>query len=293
VTDAFSPLILTSAWPGHQLLDSGGGRKLERFGDVLLVRGEPKAWGRPDRGPELWDRADAVFHESGRWELRRGAARAWTMDLGGLKLQARLTDNSKHLGVFPEQHPHWEWMDGRIRAARAQGREVRMLNLFGYTGVASLVAAKAGARVTHVDASKPSVAWGRDNQIASGMADAPIRWILDDAVKYATREIRRGSRYEGIALDPPSFGRGPKGEIWKVEEQLVELLSLCRQLLSEQPLFLVLTLYNLEASCLMLHNLLGDVLHGLGGRLEAGELALRHQHSEKRLPLSLFGRWGG
>lgn len=286
-----SPQILTAAWPQYQLIDSGNGRKLERFGNTVIVRSEPKAWWRPDTGPEQWDRADAVFHDSGHWDIRKGTPRAWPMTLHGLTLQARLTENSKHLGIFPEQHPHWEWMAQRIREDRAGGNDVRLLNLFGYTGVASLVAAKAGASVTHVDASKPSVAWGRDNQAASGLADAPIRWLLDDAVKYATREIKRGSRYEGIILDPPSFGRGPKGEVWKVEEQLVELLQLCRQILSQRPRFLILTLYNLEASSLMLGNLLGDMLAPLGGTLTVGELALPHAHSAKRLPLSLYGRW--
>jgi 23S rRNA (cytosine1962-C5)-methyltransferase len=286
------PLFLAADWPQYQLLDSGNGRKLERFSSVIVDRGEPKAWWRPDTGPEQWGRAEAVFHDSGRWELRPGTPRAWTMALHGLKLQVRLTDNSKHLGVFPEQFPHWQWMAERLQAARApDGTEPRVLNLFGYTGVATLVAAHAGARVTHVDASKPSVAWGRDNQTAAGLADAPIRWILDDAVKYVTREARRGSRYEAILLDPPSFGRGPKGEVWKVEQQLVELLGLCRRLLSERPAFLILTLYYLDASCLMLGNLLGDVLNGLGGQIEVGELTLPHAHSAKRLPLSLFGRW--
>ncbi|MFA5257674.1 MAG: class I SAM-dependent methyltransferase [Opitutales bacterium] len=282
------PLILSADWAGYQLLDSGDRRKLERFGPVTIIRGESKAWWRPD-DPSRWAGADAVLRDDGRWDLRRGVARNWVMELEGLKLQARLTDGSRHLGVFPEQEPNWSWMAERLRTRQ----KPRLLNLFGYTGVASLIAARAGAQVTHVDASKPSIAWGRENQHLSGMGAAPVRWVLEDALKYVGRELRRGSRYEAILLDPPSFGRGPNGEVWRVEEQVVELLSLCRGLLSDTPLLLILTLYNLEASSLMLENLVGDVLRGLGGELCVGELALKHERSAKRLPLSLFARWQG
>ncbi len=281
-----SPLILSAAWRDYELLDSGDGRKLERFGRTTIIRGETKAWWKPD-APSLWSGADAVLRDDGRWELRKGAARSWTMDFAGVKIQARISDGSKHLGVFPEQEPHWSWMMERLKGQD----KPRLLNLFGYTGVASLAAARAGAQVTHVDASKPSIAWGRDNQAASGMGEAPIRWVLEDALKYVGREIKRGSRYEAILLDPPSFGRGPKGEVWKVEEQVVELLGECRKLLSDKPLLIILTMYNLEASSLMLANLLSDTLSGLGGELRTGELALKHSRSEKLLPLSLFARW--
>ncbi len=261
--------------------------KLERFGRYTLVRSEPKAWWKPDAGGSLWDKADARFHDDGRWTLKKGAPRQWEMDLHGMRLQARLTENSKHLGLFPEQFPHWEWMGKQLRAVKS----AKVLNLFGYTGVASLVAARNGAHVAHVDASKPSINWGRDNQMRSGLKDAPIRWILDDALKFGARELRRGSRYDGILLDPPSFGRGPKKEVWKVEDQISDLLGLCRQLLSEKPLFMIITMYNIEASSLMIHNLLSESLHGLGGKIDVGELALTHAHSQKLLPLSIFGRW--
>jgi 23S rRNA (cytosine1962-C5)-methyltransferase len=282
------PQILSSSWGEYELLDSGDRLKLERFGSVRIVRSEPKAWWRKDR-PALWTAPDAVLREDGRWELRRGVPRQWTMDFMGIRLQARLTDASKHLGIFPEQEPHWSWMAAKLRTRPG----ARVLNLFGYTGVASLAAAKAGAQVTHVDASKPSIAWGRDNQAASGMAEAPIRWVLEDALKYVGREIKRGSRYDAILLDPPSFGRGPKGEVWKVEEQLPQLLGECVKLLSDKPLLVIATLYNLEASSIMIANIMEQTMGGRGGSLEFGELALRAAESGRRLPLSLFGRWEG
>ena len=282
------PEYLSAEWGEYQLLDSGSGRKLERFGPVTIVRDEPKAWWKPD-DPALWEKADAVLSEDGRWKMRSRAPRSWTMEFAGVRMQARLTDGSKHLGLFPEQEPHWSWM----RMKLASRPKARVLNLFGYTGAASLAAAKAGALVTHVDASKPSIAWGRENQALSGMDEAPVRWVLEDALKYVGREIRRGSRYDAVLMDPPSFGRGPHGEVWKVEEKLVELLNETRKLLSEEPLMVIVTLYNLEASPLMIGNLMGEILSPLGGTLEIGELALRHFRSAKRLPLSLFGRWSG
>lgn len=272
-------------WEGYALLDSGGGRKLERFGDTVLVRPETKAWWQPAR-PELWPRADAEFRNNGVWRLRnREQARSWPVKLNALTLEARLTDMSKHVGVFPEQEPHWRWMAPRLQALQ----KPRVLNLFGYTGVASLAAAAAGAQVTHVDASKPSIAWGRQHQSLSGMDSAPIRWLLDDAFKFVTREVRRGHQYQAILLDPPSFGRGPKGEVWKVEQQIVQLLNQLKQLIAPGPAMMVMTLYNLEASALMLANLLGDALPS--GRVECGELALRETHAGRMLPLSLFARW--
>jgi 23S rRNA (cytosine1962-C5)-methyltransferase len=280
------PQYLSSNWSQYRLLDSGHGRKFERFGQMTIIRDEPKAWWRPDE-PSAWNRADAVLEDNGIWRLRGVEKRQWIMEYDGIKFQTRLTDGSKHLGVFPEQEPHWTWMAEKLKSRPKS----RVLNLFGYTGAASLAAAKAGALVTHVDASKPSIAWGRDNQHISGLDELPIRWVLEDAMKYVGREIKRGSRYEAILLDPPSFGRGPRGEVWKVEEKLVELLTECTKLLSDEPLLMIATLYNLEASPLMIENLMEEVLGGRGGKLCVGELALKHEKSEKRLPLSLFGRW--
>ena len=282
------PAIQTAlgGFPGYELIDSGRRCKLERFGSVTVIRGEPKAWWEPVLPAREWDRAQAVHDEDAGWDLRPGCPREWKIGVGNLTFLARISDTSKHLGLFPEQSPHWQ----AIREAAAPG--ARLLNLFGYTGAATLAAAEAGWEPTHVDASKPATAWARENQAASGLDDKPIRWIVEDAVKYVRREIKRGSRYDGIVLDPPAFGRGPDGNVWKVERQLPELLDLCRQAFSEKPRLLLLTTYNIEASALMLRNLVADAMQAFGGRIEAGELALAHSAAPDRLlPLSIYARW--
>ena len=283
-----SPLILYPQWDAYALLDCGGRRKLERFGDHLLIRGEPKAWWTENTRLGEWRQADGEIADAGgKWNLGRKPARSWIMEYGPLKFEARLTDMSKHVGVFPEQEPHWRWLGERLRGRR----NPRVLNLFGYTGAASLVAASAGAEVTHVDASKPSINWARHNQALSGLEKAPVRWILDDAFKFVAREVRRQRVYDAILLDPPSFGRGPKGEIWKVEQQIGPLLKNLRKLLVPAGGLVILTMYNIEASPLMLKCLMEDYCEG--GTLEYGELALACTRSPRLLPLSLFARWEG
>jgi len=277
--------IATADWPDYALLDTGEGARLERFGPVILQRVEPKAWW-PRAQPEAWREAQARIGEDNRWRyLDKRCPRSWPLQWGKVKGEARLTDMSKHLGVFPEQAPHWEWLTRLI----AQRPGAKVLNLFGYTGWATLVAAAAGAQVTHVDASKPALSWARENQARSGLEGAPIRWLLDDAFKFVAREVRRGNHYDIILLDPPSFGRGPKGELWKVEAQIVPLMRHLRALAGKRPLGLGLTMYNLEASALMLANLVRSTWPT--GQLEVGELALRPQHGLNLLPLSLFARW--
>lgn len=281
--------VLTPDWPEHELLDCGDRRKLERFGSQILIREEPKAWWQPALASADWARAGAEHDARGRWRLRPACPREWTLRFERLTLQARLTDTSKHVGFFPEQAPHWRWI--LAESQRAPQQPKRLLNLFGYTGVASLVAAGAGFEVTHVDASQPALAWGKVHQRLSGLESAPIRWLLDDAVKFVKRELRRGRRYDAFLLDPPSFGRGPQHEVWKVEDRLPELLALCRQLASDTPRFMLVTLYNLDASALMLGNLLQDVWRDAPGSTWVGELALRQTAAPRLLPLSLFGRW--
>lgn len=280
------PLVLAADWQGYALLDCGGRRKLERFGDQLLIRGEPKAWWDAAAGVREWQSAAAEIDDAGQaWRCHRGARRSWELAYGNLRFEARLTDMSKHVGVFPEQEPHWRWLRERLSARQRP----RVLNLFGYTGAATLVAAACGAEVTHVDASKPALAWARVNAGRSGLEDAPVRWILDDAFKFVSRELKRGRQYDAILLDPPSFGRGPKGEIWKVEAQILPLLRHVERLLANGRGMVILTLYNLEASSLMLKSLMEAVF--AGGRLEFGELALACTQSPRILPLSLFARW--
>lgn len=280
-----SPLVLTPQWEAYELLDCGARDKLERFGDQVLSRGEPKAWW-PKGQPAAWKAALAEVPDGNeKWRIRGPVERIWNLAYGDLIFEARLTDMSKHVGVFPEQEPHWRWLAERLRARRAP----KVLNLFGYTGAATLVAAAAGARVTHVDASKPAMAWARHNQSLSGLERSPVRWILDDAFKFVAREVRRANTYEVILLDPPSFGRGPKGEIWKVDQQIGELLGNLRKLLPPSGGIMVLTLYNLEASSLMLKTLLEALLPP--GRIAFGELAVAATQSDRLLPLSLFARW--
>ncbi len=274
-------------WKDYELLDSGNGKKLERFGRQTVVRNEPKAWWAPTLPENVWNAADASHNEK-RWSLQPSALPEWELDFDGLKLSAKFFNTSKHLGVFPEQSSHWRWIQGKIGTGTPS-----VLSLFGYTGVATLVAAKAGARVTHVDASRPALDWARYNQQRSGLEEAPIRWILDDAQKFIKREIRRGKRYDAIILDPPSFGRGPDNESWYIEKDLVPLLKDCQQLLSDKPSFIVLTLYALEASSLMLGGLLQDMMEEHSGTLEIGELAHLPRHGHHPLPLSIYGRWGG
>jgi 23S rRNA (cytosine1962-C5)-methyltransferase len=281
--------VLHDDWQEYSLLDSGHRRKLERFGSTVVVRSEPKAWWSPDLPRQQWDGAGAVCDEAGTWRVDRDQSREWPLAFDGLTLQARLADSSRHVGVFPEQSAHWRWIRGRTPLP--SGARPALLSLFGYTGVATLVAASCGFAVTHVDASKPALAWARRNQALSGLEDAPIRWILDDALKFVKRELRRGHRYDAMILDPPSFGRGPSGEVWKVEAALPELLDLCRGILSSEVRFFILTLYNLDASALMVGNLMAETFGDRAGALEVGELTLRHAHSSKLLPLALFGRW--
>lgn len=285
--------VLTGDWTGYALLDSGNRRKLERFGDVVVDRAEPKAWWSPALDRKAWAAALARHEElgrEGRWILKDDCPRQWTIRASGLQLEARLMDSSKQMGVFAEQAPHWRWLE-KAKFPPVEFGRPRLLNLFGYTGVASLIAARAGFAVTHVDASKPAVGWGRRNQETSGLSELPIRWIIEDCRKFVEREIRRGNRYDAILLDPPAFGRGPKGDLWKVEENLPELLKALSQLLSDDALFVLMTLYSLEASATLAGNLITEHFGKRSGRVECGELALREECRQRLLSLSFYGCW--
>ena len=298
-TSDFSPpsfhqqLLLAEGWADYELLDTGGGMKLERWGEAVLVRPDPQIiWPRGPGG--RWDRWDGFYHRSetggGRWEFRRPLPDSWTMRYGALTLKIRPTD-FKHTGLFPEQAVNWDWTARKIADARAAGREVNVLNLFGYTGAATLAAAAAGAAVCHVDASKGVVQWCRENAALSGLGDAPIRLITDDCLKFTAREARRGRRYDGIILDPPAYGRGSAGEVWKLEDDLWPLLVECRALLSERPLFLLINGYASKLSPLVLGNLLAQLFAGRGGRITVGELGLPTQRAGLVLPCGICGRW--
>ncbi|HEX9904110.1 MAG TPA: class I SAM-dependent methyltransferase [Propylenella sp.] len=291
MTAAPPPLMLeTEGLEDYALLDSGHGRKLERFGELTINRPEEQAIWTPRLAAGDWDRADAIFtgdtdeEGAGRWRRREGLPEAWICRHGPIRFACRFT-SFRHVGAFPEQAAHWTYMREKLLAA---GERPALLNLFGYTGLASLIAAKAGAEVTHVDASKKAVAWARENQGLSGLEGKPIRWIVDDALKFAAREMRRGRRYDGILLDPPKFGRGPKGEIWDLFQNLPEMLRLTRDLLQPEG-FTILTAYAIRASFLALDRICREVF---GAGVESGELALR-ERGGGLLATSLFCRWSG
>jgi 23S rRNA (cytosine1962-C5)-methyltransferase len=278
--------LVAEPWSDWGLIDCGNGQKLERYGSIEVVRPEPQAMWAPAR--EDWD-PDATFvpgsdeEGGGRWVEHRAVPKAWELSRDEVRFQASLTP-FRHLGFFPDMAPQWDWM--RERAADAQ-----LLNLFGYTGVGTLLLSDAGAGLVHVDASKKSVEQGKVNARLSGLSDRPIRWLVDDAGKFAAREVRRERRYDGILLDPPKFGRGPTGEVWRLEEDLAPLLADCRRLLDENSRFLVLTVYAVRMSALAIGELVKQLLGDLGGTVETGEMAVREEARGLLLPTAIFTRW--
>ena len=280
--------LVAEPWADSGLVDSGHGRKLERYGRFRFIRPEPQAlWAPAAPG---WE-ADGDFiaasddEGGGKWHLARDVPRGgWHMHWEELRFTAQNTP-FRHLAFFPDMAPQWAWMRDRT----AEGDE--MLNLFGYTGVGTLALAARGARLTHVDASKKSVDTAKSNAFLSDMTDRPIRWMVDDAVKFAAREVRRARRYDGIVLDPPKFGRGPEGEIWRIEDHLPGLVAHCRALLDERSKFLVLTVYAVRMSALAIGELLTQALRDLGGHVEVGEMAVREEARGLLLPTAIFARW--
>ena len=337
-------LIVTPGPKSYALLDTGNGRKLERFGAVVVDRPEPQAMWSPGLPRADWAKANAAFsasaedEEKGRWRIDRPVPEAWPVDVEGATMKLRLA-GLWHLGVFPEQLPHWQWMVSQLasptalsspvspqaslrldvgevprrggvgaspeegppppppalRATSPTGGEAkkqkRVLNLFGYTGAASLIAARTGAEVVHVDASKKAIAWARENAAASGLADAPVRWLCEDARKFVAREVRRGRTYHSILLDPPKFGRGPDGEVWDLFEHLPTMLADCAKLLAPEGASLILTAYAIRASSLALDGLMRETLEPRGGAIESGELALCEASGRRLLGTSLYARW--
>ncbi|MBN9218187.1 MAG: class I SAM-dependent rRNA methyltransferase [Mesorhizobium sp.] len=289
------PLILEVAPNAdYALLDSGAGEKLEQYGPYRIVRPEGQAIWQKALPAKEWERADAIFTGDtdeegiGRWRFpKMPLGETWPMKHDGIDYLGRFT-SFRHVGVFPEQASHWDHMAGLIEAAK---RPVKVLNLFGYTGLASLVAARAGAEVTHVDASKKAIGWARENQEMAGLGSRPIRWIVDDAMKFAEREERRGSRYDIVLFDPPAYGRGPKGEVWQLFDDLPALTDLCRAILTPKPLAVVLTAYSIRASFFAIHALMRDTFAGMRGRVESGELIIREKSAGRALSTSLFSRW--
>ena len=307
--DSFPPFMPSSItlldspnWTDYELLDSGDGLKLERFGSYTFIRPEVQALWTRSLSSARWEAAHAVFVPSGEesgghWSFKKTVAEKWEMGYaltpGALRFSV-MTTPGRHLGVFPECAAHWDWLAEKIkRKAKNENGPVNVLNLFGYTGLATLAAAAAGAKVTHVDASKKSVTWARENAALSGLEDKPIRWIVDDALKFVQREARRGVKYDGIYLDPPKFGRGPKGEVWEVYKSLPLLLQACRAVLSEKPLFVALTVYAVNTSAIHIYYTLDEMMKGFGGNLECGELVTREKSAGRLLSQAVYARWEG
>lgn len=286
------PILTPTKWTEYELLDSGNGLKLERYKPYTFIRPEPQAIWSPSLPENAWNAAHAVFQPTreesgGIWQVNKPFDPSWNMSYGGLRFQVQLTAG-RHLGVFPEQACHWDWISQTIRSSQ---RPIQVLNLFGYTGLATLAAADAGAKVTHVDASKKAVSWARQNQALSGLTDRPIRWIVDDALKFINREIKRQVKYDGIIMDPPKFGRGPKGEIWEFFQVFPRLLKACRSVITHQPLFIVVTAYAIRSSALALEYALKDMTSGLGGWVDSGELALMESSARRVISTAIFARW--
>ena len=278
--------IVAEPWSDWGLIDCGNGQKLERYGNVTVVRPEPQAMWVPAR--DEWDPETTFVPGSdeeggGRWVQHRTVPHQWELGRSGVRFHASLTP-FRHLGFFPDMAPQWDWM--RERAANAE-----VLNLFGYTGVGSLLLSEAGARLVHVDASKKSVEQAKENARLSGLGQRSIRWMVDDASKFTAREVRRGRRYDGILLDPPKFGRGPEGEVWRLQESLAPLLADCRKLLDESSRFLVLTVYAVRISALAIGELVKQTFGDLGGSVEMGEMAIREEARGLLLPTAIFARW--
>jgi 23S rRNA (cytosine1962-C5)-methyltransferase len=295
-------LIVADQWRDYQLIDCGNGMKHERWGEFTLVRPDPQIiWPRHAAGkadaPTRWENWDGFYHRSeqggGKWEFRRPLPDHWKIGYQPLELTFKIHPTSfKHTGLFPEQAVNWEWFSPLIVAGRERlGRPVNVLNLFGYTGAATVAAAKAGAAVCHVDAAEGMVKWCRENAVLSGLAEAPIRTIVDDCLKFARRELKRGRKYDAIIMDPPTYGRGATGEMWKLEDHLWELLKECGALLSDTPLFFLINAYTARLSPTVVANLLAELMHGRGGTITAGEVGLPVQRDGKVLPCGIYGRW--
>ena len=289
---------LADQWNDYEVIDCSKGEKLERWGDYLLVRPDPQViWDTPKK-EKGWRKMNGHYHRSskggGEWEFFQ-LPKEWTIQYS-LPINKKLTFHLKpfsfkHSGLFPEQAANWNWFSQLIADAVSKGRQVKVLNLFAYTGGATLAAAAAGASVTHVDASKGMVTWAKENAISSGLKDAPIRWLVDDCVKFVEREIRRGNHYDAIIMDPPSYGRGPKGEIWKIEESVYPLIQLCSQILTDNPLFFLINSYTTGLQPAVLSYMISTVLGTANGTVTASEIGLPVSSNGLVLPCGASGRY--
>jgi 23S rRNA (cytosine1962-C5)-methyltransferase len=303
-------ILITPTEPDYELLSSGQNYKLERYGKFVIARPDGQAMWPADLNDGEWLQADATFKKSsgtggqdegvgdrGEWQIRNASelnnSSEWQIKYGGLNLQIKLSP-FKHTGLFPEQIINWQWMEKIVKNAVDAGKKPKILNLFGYTGGATLICAKSGGEVTHVDASKSAITWANKNAELSGLADKPIRWILEDAASFVKRELRRGNKYDAIIMDPPAFGRGAKGELWKIEENFLPFFDDCLKLLSDQPIFVVLNGYSAGYSSITYARNLEPLIERFGGEIEHGELCIEEGNSQKKLlPCGIVARWSG
>lgn len=284
----------------YELIDSGEGEKLERYGTRILSRPDPQAiWPKAD--PEIWKNASAVFSNppsgggKGEWKEIGELPDSWPITFGGLTFNIRLS-TFKHTGIFPEHKSSWEWIDkviseGKNPVSREPDKKISVLNLFGYTGGATMAAAKAGAEVVHLDGSKVAMNWAKENAKASGLSESPIRWIMDDAVSFVKREARRENKYEGLVMDPPAYGHGPNGETWQIEDDLLKILFLCREVMADEPLFVILNGYAAGYSAIGYGNIIKEVFPFIKDKAEYGEIGIRETARNIILPSGIFARW--
>lgn len=283
---------VSNSWKDYELIDCSDGERLERWGDIILIRPDPQIiWSTGKKNP-LWRKAHARYHRSnkggGSWEMYKKVPDSWSINFKNLVFNIKPM-GFKHTGVFPEQAVNWEWMQNKIKE---ENRPLKILNLFGYTGCATLACMEAGASVCHVDASKGMVTWAKENAVSSKLADKPVRWLVDDCVKFVQREVRRGNKYDGIVMDPPSYGRGPNGEVWKIEEKLYSLIELCIQVLTDNPTFFILNSYTTGLSPAVMEYLLNVQLKSkFGGKVSSDEIGLRVTETNLSLPCGSTVIW--
>lgn len=290
---------ITEPSSGYELIDSGQNEKLERFGDVVLSRPDPQALWKKRKDEKTWKSASAYFtrdNEGTEWNFKDkdNSPKKWAIDFSGLKFWIKPTA-FKHTGLFPEQSVNWKWLESKIiEDKKKKGDDIEVLNLFGYTGGATLACAKAGAKVVHIDSSKSAVTWAKENAELSGLSDMPVRWIIEDARIFVEREIKRGRKYDGIIMDPPAFGHGPDSELWKIEEHFLDLIDNCKKILKDQPSFFLINGYSAGYSAIAYENNLKDLVQKYGGNIEVGELAIRESgkiEESRILPAGIFARW--
>ena len=288
-------MIVSNKWKDYELLDMADGEKLERWGKYLLIRPDPQIIWKEKAYPKLWKNADAHYHRSnkggGSWEYKNKLPQKWNVKYKDLTFNIKPM-GFKHTGLFPEQAVNWDFMIDKIKNAKKTRKEINVLNLFAYTGGASVACSYAGANVCHVDSSKGMVAWAKENIESSNLQNNKVRFIVDDVVKFVQREIRRNKKYDGIVMDPPSYGRGANGEVWQIEDSLYNLVELCSQILSDDPLFFLINSYTTGLSPTVLDNLLNVVINkNKKGKVTSGEVGLPMKNSDLILPCGIYGRW--